>query len=247
MNHPAPEWTLPRVFAHRCGGALAPENTLAGLPIAAALGFRGVEFDVMLSADGSPWLIHDEMLERTTNGVGKVCETTDAALQGLDAGSFHHRAFAGEQLPRFEATIARLFELDLLANVEIKPATGFEAETGEVVARAIMKLWQGAPLPLVSSFSEPALIAARKVAPQLPLGYLCERPPVDWIERMDALAAYSLHCAAWEIDDAVLASAQDKGIPVLCWTVNERSCAEALFARGVSSVFSDRIDLLRGM
>lgn len=53
MIRPAPAWVLPRVVAHRCGGALAPENTLAGLPIAAALGYRAVEFDVMLSADAT--------------------------------------------------------------------------------------------------------------------------------------------------------------------------------------------------
>ncbi|HRC61180.1 MAG TPA: glycerophosphodiester phosphodiesterase family protein, partial [Candidatus Propionivibrio aalborgensis] len=90
MNRPAPGWTLPRVFAHRCGGALAPENTLAGLRMAAAMGCRAVEFDVMLSADSSPWLIHDETLERTTNGAGRVCDTSDDALRKLDAGSYQH-------------------------------------------------------------------------------------------------------------------------------------------------------------
>ncbi|MEO8409530.1 MAG: glycerophosphodiester phosphodiesterase family protein, partial [Propionivibrio sp.] len=65
MSHPPIARPLPRVIAHRCGGALAPENTLAGLRIAAAMGFEAVEFDVMLSADGSPWLIHDETLART--------------------------------------------------------------------------------------------------------------------------------------------------------------------------------------
>ena len=73
---PAPSWVLPRVFAHRCGGALAPENTLAGLRIAQALGFGAVEFDVMLSADGSPWLIHDEALERTTDGAAASPRST---------------------------------------------------------------------------------------------------------------------------------------------------------------------------
>jgi glycerophosphoryl diester phosphodiesterase len=69
---------LPRWFAHRGGGSLAPENTLAGIRLAARLGYKAVEFDVMLSGDGTPVLIHDETLERTTNGVGRVCETPDA-------------------------------------------------------------------------------------------------------------------------------------------------------------------------
>ena len=88
MIRPAPAWVLPRVVAHRCGGALAPENTLAGLPIAAALGYRAVEFDVMLSADATPWVIHDETLERTTSGFGNVCATPDVILRTLDAGAY---------------------------------------------------------------------------------------------------------------------------------------------------------------
>lgn len=62
------DWPHPRLIAHRCGGALAPENTLAGLRKAFELGYRAVEFDVMLSGDGTPVLIHDETLERTTDG-----------------------------------------------------------------------------------------------------------------------------------------------------------------------------------
>ena len=241
---PAPVWPLPRVFAHRCGGALAPENTLAGLRVAQALGFGAVEFDVMLSADGSPWLIHDEALERTTNGVGRVCDASDAVLQRLDAGSYQHRAFAGEPLPTFAAAAVLCRELGLRANVEIKPAAGFEAVTGEVVARQLVELWHGAPLPLVSSFSEVALQAARRVSPQLPIGQLWVRPPDDWRQRLAALDGYSLHCSAVEVDDTLLAEASAAGVPVLCWTVNSRAQADDLWARGVTSVFSDRIDLL---
>lgn len=244
MGRPAPAWPLPRVFAHRCGGALAPENTLAGMRVAAAMGLRAVEFDVMLSADGSPWLIHDEALERTTSGSGLVCLAADAKLRHLDAGSYRHHAFAGEMLPTLASAAALCRELGLFANVEIKPASGYEALTGEVVARQVVALWQGAPLPLVSSFSEVALAASRRVAPQLPLAGLCERPPGDWVERLAALGGFSLHCAAEAVDDELLAVAARSGVPVLCYTVNDAHFAQSLFARGVSSVFSDRIDLL---
>ncbi len=247
MNRPAPDWSLPRVFAHRCGGALAPENSLSGLRIAAALGFRAVEFDVMLSADDSPWLIHDETLERTSNGSGRVCDTPDSALRSLDAGSYRHASFAGEALPTFDQAVRLCRELGLMANVEIKPAAAFEARTGEVVARRIMDLWAGGPLPLVSSFSVVALEAARRVAPRLPLGVLWTRPPADWASQVEMLDAYSLHCAWDKLDADVLKIAQANDIPVLCYTVNDRSAAETLFARGVAALFSDRIDLLIDM
>ena len=234
---------LPRVFAHRCGGALAPENTLAGLRIAAQLGCKGVEFDVMLSADGSPWLIHDETLERTTDGVGRVCAARDTDLARLDAGFRHHRAFSGEPLPSLAAAASLCRELGLLANVEIKPARGFDAATGEVVARQVLDLWRDAPLPLVSSFSEVALAAARRVAPLLPIGCLWESPPADWSERVRSLGALTLHCAADAVNDDLLAEARANAIPLLCFTVNDPDQAQALFGRGVAAVFSDRIDV----
>ena len=93
-------WCLPRIVAHRCGGALAPENTLAGLRVAAALGCGGVEFDVQASADGRAVVIHDERLDRTTDRVGPVVGLTAAELAICDAGIRHHPAFAGEHVPR---------------------------------------------------------------------------------------------------------------------------------------------------
>lgn len=226
---------LPRYFAHRCGGVLAPENTLLGLRRAAARGCSGVEFDVMLSADGTPFLIHDETLERTTDGHGRVAATADAALRRLDAG-------AGERLPTLAEAAAECARLGLLANVEIKPAAGFAARTGEVVGRFLAQSWPGLP-PLVSSFSLEALAAARRVAPQLTLGLLYERVPADWQASLRALDARTLHCAAATLDDAVLAAAAAADVPVLCYTVNDRAAAEALFARGVAAVFTDRIGL----
>jgi glycerophosphoryl diester phosphodiesterase len=227
---------LPRWFAHRGGGSLAPENTLAGIRLAARLGFRAVEFDVMLSADGTPALIHDETLERTTNGTGRVCDTPDGELFALDAGG-------GERIPRFAEAAALCRELGLLANVEIKPAAGHAERTGEVVAAQAARLWAGASLPpLLSSFDAVALAVARDVAPGLPRGMLFEAVPDDWHVRLTALGAFSLHCDATGLTDATLEEAAANGVPVLCYTVNETEVAKSLFARGVSGLFTDRLD-----
>ena len=87
-------WPYPRVVGHRGGGTLAPENTLAGIRKAAAMGFGGVEFDVVLSADKVPLLMHDETFDRTTNGKGSVAETPYARLASLDAGAWFERETA---------------------------------------------------------------------------------------------------------------------------------------------------------
>lgn len=228
---------LPRWFAHRGGGSLAPENTLAGIRLAASLGYKAVEFDVMLSADGTPVLIHDETLERTTNGIGQVSATPDAHLFALDAGN-------GERIPRFVDAAALCIELGLLANVEIKPAIGHEIATAEVVSRLTADLWRVAVVqPLLSSFSLAALEVARDLAPGVRRGVLFEAPPADWLDQLHRLQAVTLHCDADLISDEVIAEATAHDVPVLCYTVNAPEQAKSLFARGITSLFTDRLDL----
>lgn len=229
--------SLPRWFAHRGGGLLAPENTLAGIRLAARLGFRAVEFDVMLSGDGSPVLMHDEMLERTSNGCGAVAATPDAVLASLNVGN-------GEPVPMLAEAAVLCREYGLLANVEIKSARGYEARTAEVVTRQCVELWQGAAVPpLLSSFSLETLMVARDLAPEIPRGVLFDVLPGDWLDEMSRLQAFSLHCAAPSLSDEALAEARALEIPVLCYTVDQPAQAEALFARGVSSLFTDRLEL----
>jgi len=225
----------PRIIAHRGGGALAPENTLAGLRLAARLGCRGVEFDVMLSADGVPILMHDETLERTTDGSGAVAAQRFAALRTLDAGISHGAAFRGERIPTLEEALALCAALGLWANVEIKPSTGRDAETGAVVGHLLAQQWRGNGI--VSSFSMTALTAARQAAPHLAWALLVEDIPPDWRERLAALGGAALHYRA----DAAAAVVAD--IPRACYTVNRRDDAEKLFAAGVAAIFTDRPDL----
>lgn len=228
---------LPRWFAHRGGGSLAPENTLAGIRLAAKLGFKAVEFDVMLSGDGTPVLIHDETLERTTSGAGRVCATPDAILFSLDAGN-------GERIPRFAEAAALCRELGLLANVEIKPAIGYEQVTAETVARLTAELWQGAAVqPLISSFSLEALEIARDVAPEIERSVLFETVPPGWLAEVQRLRAVTLNCDAERLTDEILAEAAARKIPVLCYTVNDVETAKMLFERGIDSLFTDRLDL----
>lgn len=236
-------WPWPAVLAHRCGGALAPENTLVGLDLCLLAGCRGIEFDVMLSGDGTPILIHDETLERTTNGAGPVGEIPDTLIALLDAGSKHHRAFAGEPVPFLRGAAARIQALNLAANVEIKPASGAETLTGEVVSRLAAELWRGQRVPpLLSSFSEAALDAAAVVAPELPRGLLVDRLPGDWLARCERVGAISLHANGHYLDQATVKAVREAGYRLLAYTVNEPSHAARLFQWGVDCVVTDRPD-----
>lgn len=233
-------WPLPQVLAHRCGGALAPENTLAGLDAAVAQGCRGVEFDVMLSAAGTPLLIHDETLGRTTNGRGRVADTADAVLFGLDAGGWFDRRFAGERLPTLDQALARCAELGLAVNLEIKPAAGHETATGAEVGRRLRDDWAAFPAALVlSSFSEAALKAVAAVCPARPRGLLVERVPSDWQARCAALGVVALHPSCRYLDAPTVAVIRAAGLRVAVYTENDPERAAAMFGWGVDTVITD--------
>lgn len=231
----------PRIIAHRCGGALAPENSLAGLAIAARLGCRAVEFDVMLSADGVPLLIHDETLERTTTGHGRVAEMTLAEIRRFDAGGLHHPAFAVAPAPTFSEAMAECRRLGLWPNIEIKPATGHDESTGETVARWLGEHWNGTGV--ISSFSEKSALAARRVLPQFPQALLVEQLPDDWQAQLERRGAIALHLAAEYLTPRQAAALNDAGVIWAAYTVNDHASGERLFGLGASAVFTDRPDL----
>jgi len=241
-------WPYPRVIAHRGGGALAPENTLAAIRKGHALGFRAVEFDVMLSADAHPVLIHDETLERTTNGSGSVAGMPLHALATLDAGAWFGAAFRDEPVPTFRAAAALCVELGLWANVEIKPASGHERNTGRIAAIVAQECWHGAalapPAPLLSSFSAEALAEARTAAPQLARGMLYDAVPANWRTQLEELDCRALHCNARRLDERLARDITGAGYGLACWTVNEPALARRLFDWGVDAVFTDRLDLI---
>lgn len=238
-------WPYPTLFAHRGGGVLAPENTLAGMAKALEKGFQAVEFDVKLSQDGVCILMHDDTLERTSNGRGAVAGQSYAQLAALDVGSWLAPQFAGEAIPTFEAVAAYCRQHGLQANVEIKPCPGREVETGERVAREALRLWQGAAVPpLLSSFSYEALQAARAVAPQLPIGWLVEDWPDNWLGGLAALGAASLNTDEALLSPARVREVHDAGYRLLAYTVNHAERARELLAWGVDGLFTDALATL---
>lgn len=235
-------WTYPRIFAHRGGGTLAPENTLAALRHGAALGFRAVEFDVMAVRGDGLVLMHDETLGRTVAGKGSVGACSAAELRDMDAGRWFAEAFAGESVPTFAEAATVCLSAGMFMNVEIKPLPGEEARTGRLVAQACALLPSGSVL--LSSFSALALAAAQNTAPQLPRALLVGEVPVDWAAKLLALSAVALHAKASVLTSAQAQSIKAAGAGLFCYTVNDAAQARALFAMGVDAICTDRLDLI---
>lgn len=248
-------WPYPKIVAHRGGGTLAPENTVAGLRAGLAYGFKAVEFDVMLSKDGIGMVMHDPEFGRTVAGSGTVPTTLARDLAAMDAGSWHSAPFQGEPVPYYTRFIDYCREQGIWMNVEIKPADGFDAATGAWVARVTRDAYAAeiaaakvdgnvAQVPLLSSFSFAALAAARDAAPDVPRGYLLDRIPADWQAQAQELGAVAIHTNHQHLTPALAAAVKAAGYGLFCYTVNDPDRARAILLWGVDGFCTDKIDLI---
>jgi glycerophosphoryl diester phosphodiesterase len=251
------EWPYARVLAHRGGGTLAPENTLAAIRVGIEHGFRAIEFDAMLPRDDTPVLMHDAALRRTALRPGAVTDYTAAELAQFDVGRWHSPRFTGERVPSLEETLAFCRRVGVWCNVEIKPAPGREVATGRVVAdrvaRAYADLLQAGgdrqdgvvpAVPLLSSFAIDALEAARAAQPDVPRGWLVDRVPSDWRTHLEGLGCVALHTNHRHLTASLAAEVKAAGAWLFCYTVNEPARARELLAWGVDAFCTDRIDLI---
>lgn len=236
-------WRMPPWIAHRGAGKLAPENTLAAFRVGAAHGYRAFECDVKLSADGVPFLLHDDTLERTTPARGVAGDRPWSELSRLDAGGWHSPAYAGEPLASLDA-IARFVQRNAFAlNLEIKPTTGQDRATGRGVGEACARLWHGADAPLLfSSFRVDALEGARTAAPDIPRALLLDTLWAGWADAARSLACVAVVTNHRVMDAAVLAELRAAGLRALCYTVNDVDPVQRLRGLGVDGLITDAID-----
>ncbi|SFU69227.1 glycerophosphodiester phosphodiesterase [Pseudoduganella namucuonensis] len=244
-------WPYPKVLAHRGGGKLAPENTIAALRCGLAYGFRAVEFDVMLSKDGIGVVMHDPRFGRTVAGEGAVARTPASDLLRKDAGAWFGPEFAGEPVPLFTEFVDYCRSQRIWMNIEIKPAPGFDEETGRWVAlktraryTAELRAGDAAAVPLLSSFSMAALAAARLAAPEVPRACLFDRLPPDWQMQAAALGAVAIHTNHKHLSRPLAEAVKDAGFGLFCYTVNEPERAREIVGWGVDAFCTDRIDLI---
>lgn len=251
MTSPPGSWRYPRVLAHRGGGVLAPENTLAGLVEGMRRGYRAIEYDIMLARNGVPVVMHDPYLGRTVPGSGNVFDYDAFELAAMDAGSWFAREHEGEPVPLFVEFAQFCKAHGVWMNMEIKPAPDYDIETGGTVARIAAALFadeiaagQLAAVPLLSSFSHLALEAAREVAPEVPRACLMSELPPDWERRAQSVEAIAIHTNHKHLTRELAQEVRAAGYGLFCYTVNEPRRARELLSWGVEAFCTDRIDLI---
>ena len=231
---------LPQIIAHRGASSSAPENTLAAMKGAHDLGATWVEFDVHLTKDFVPVVIHDDNVSKTTNGSGRLSEMLFSDLAGLDAGSWFSSAFKGERVPALGELLGCLVACGLCANIELKPEPGREARMVEAVFQVVSEVWpERAPALLFSSFSLEQMQAIRKRSDDVFMGFLMNVWDKEWQSIVADLSCVSVHANYRLLTQARVGSIKESGRKVLVYTVDDIHLADKLFGWGVDAIFTN--------
>ncbi len=230
------------VIGHRGASGSAPENTLVSFDLALRQGADGVEFDVQLSSDGVPIVIHDARLDRTTSGSGRVSEHRASVLRRLDAGSWFNRRFparareryAGARIPLLAEALAWVGERRCRAFVEIKdPTPGAEARVLDEIVRA--GVW---PLVTVISFDLPTLRRVRQFDARAPLGLDVSRRLLA-IRRARSLAATAVLPHYAIASRRFIRNAHRASLLVIPWTIDQPRWLRRRIEDGVDGIITN--------
>ncbi|WP_370570280.1 glycerophosphodiester phosphodiesterase [Paenibacillus sp. JCM 10914] len=224
-------------IAHRGAAGEAPENTLASFQLGLDQGCDGIELDIHLSKDGQLIVCHDNTIDRTTDGTGKIREMTAAELKQVDAGSWFDEKYAGERIPLLEEVFERV-PPDIMINIEIKDTSGHALEP---VLLDLMKRMNRIDNVVISSFDHQTLVHLKRLDERVKIGLLYDCKPVRHA-RMAAITGvdvYSLHPNFNRLDQADTRDAVEEGLQVYAYTINhELSIAKAI-EYGVSGIITD--------
>jgi glycerophosphoryl diester phosphodiesterase len=230
----------PTIFAHRGSSAYAPENTLAAFKLAVTQHADGIELDAKLTADGQVVVMHDDTIDRTTNGTGRIKSLNLEDLKGFDAGSKISPLFKSEKIP----TLEEVFETvgrTMFINVEL---TNYSSPLDELPDKVVVlvKRFNLEASILLSSFNMIALIKARNLLPKIPLGLLTFPGCADitFHSRLVGFGQlFAMHPFYKDVTSNLIQIAHQARCRIHAWTVNQPEIMQQLFNAGVDGIFTD--------
>lgn len=232
-----------RIFAHRGASGTRPENTLAAFTAAADSGATWVETDVDIAACGTPVLLHDTDLDRTTNLTGPLYGYTAKQLSGADAGAWFSPDTAGEAVPTLAQLIDLANERGLNLNIELKSNEQGAERSRLLVDRVFEELARLQPERevIVSSFNHLLLAEFKRCAPQCAVGalFVTEMFQPDWRSVLELIDASAAHLEDRGLTRATVRALREAGYEVNVWTVNSPARANELKNWGATGVFTD--------
>jgi glycerophosphoryl diester phosphodiesterase len=237
---------LERLMAHRGASPYTPENTIVAFEKARELGARAVEFDVMMNAEGSLFVFHDEMLKRTSNGVGKFVDASTTYIHSLDAGSWFSPRFSDVRIPTLSEALTWCLKHNMQVNLEIKPLSGQTEAITTAVLACLNRYWpEKATLPLVACFDHEVLKLCARLLPELPLGVLVRRwHKTAWRDAAQDVGGFSVHLPRHVVTRERIQAIKQAGYAVCIFTVNSKKLVKLFWTWGADSVISDYPDLM---
>lgn len=229
--------------AHRGASAVAPENTMAAFEKAVELGADAIELDLHVSHDGELVIIHDDTLDRTTDGQGPVHTRSLRELKQLDAGRWFSERFAGQRIPTLAEVLDRFAGKVPLA-LEIKAGSAFFPGIEERVVSALRE-HQVISQVAVASFDHHALLRLKELEPFLRTAALLMGRPVSMPVIAEACKTdvMAMECSLMTKTEVDACSAA--GLQLVVWVVNEPTRMRYFIDLGVDGIITDRPDLLR--
>jgi glycerophosphoryl diester phosphodiesterase len=232
---------MPLVLGHRGVPGAAPENTIDGFKLAMAMGAHGVELDVHLSRDGELVVIHDELLDRTTDGAGPVGSFTLAELKRLNAAARFPGGHRRQAIPTLDEVVDAVGPAAVI-NVEIKSGVVLYPEIERTLAEFI-DARALAQRVIVSSFNHYSLVEFKRLAPAVDVGLLYTAGLVEpWLyaRRVGAQALHPLH---FSVTPELVSASHDCGVKVNPWTPNSEEHIRRVAGAGVDAIITNRPDL----
>lgn len=226
-----------KIYAHRGSSGTHPENTLAAFQASAKLPIEGTEIDVHLTKDGEIVVIHDEKVNRTTNGKGYVKDMTLAELKKLDCGSWFSEEWSGERIPTLDEVFEVLQDTKQVLNIELKTDVfPYESLIDKVLALAEKRGFTDRIL--ISSFNhEDIQTISRKKTVESAI--LTLDIYVDVFEYAKAVGTNRIHLSLPAAFRRMAADALGKGATVCVYTINNADYAEQLKQKGIYGIFTD--------
>lgn len=226
------------IFAHRGVSAHYPENTIAAFQAAARLPIAGIELDVHLTADKEVVVIHDETIDRTSNGSGYVKDFTLQQLRTFDFGSWMSPEFSGETIPTLGEVLELFAGTNHRINIELKTDIisyeGIEALVLKEVASQQMT-----ERVIISSFNHESLQTVSQIAPYIESAALFAEVLVDFMTYIALIPAKALHVSLPTAFRKSVKLALAEGAIVRVYTVNDEHNARSLQQLGIHAIFTD--------
>lgn len=229
----------PLIIAHRGAAGEAPENTLASFSLALDQGCDAIELDVHLSADGQLIVCHDDDIDRTTTGKGRISEMSVFELKKYDAGLWFHEKFKNEKLPLLEE-VFDLVPKETMINVEIKNIPSYYHGIEQMLLDLMIEKNRVEQV-VVSSFDHKCLVRLKQLEKEVKIGLLYYTNLFDHQRYANLLRVpvYSLHPQFEAIHHEDISNATKQGLEVYPWTVNKEEAMKKLIDSGVTGIITD--------